>query len=122
MMKVNWAVLVASIERASRTFAVSPAAAFAKGAMCLDPDGSAGTGIWLEQGLEPPGSPQVQKIPDADLTARVGSGKATLTARKGKLGDDKISVRCAMSGPLSKWRRNGSDSHRGGWLRGGEIP
>jgi len=79
-----------------------PALAFAQGsggdifkakcAMCHGPDGSASTGMGKTMGLKPLGSPEVQKMSDADLTALITNGKGKMPAYKGKLSDSDISA------------------------------
>ena len=63
-----------------------------KCAMCHGPDGSASTGMGKSMGLKPLGSPDVQKMSDADLTALIANGKGKMPAFKGKLSDDEISA------------------------------
>jgi cytochrome c6 len=92
-MKVKSLVLVASMALASAAFAADGAAIFkAKCAMCHGADGSASTGMGKSMGLKPLGSPEVQKMSDADLTALVTNGKGKMPAFKGKLSDDEISA------------------------------
>src|ERR1035437_9445704 len=64
----------------------------AKCAMCHGSDGSASTGMGKSMGLKPLGSPEVQKVSDADMTALVTNGKGKMPAFKGKLSDDEISA------------------------------
>src|SRR5450432_1799259 len=64
----------------------------AKCAMCHGADGSASTGMGKSMGLKPLGSPEVQKMSDADMTALVTNGKGKMPASKGKLTDDEISA------------------------------
>ena len=92
-MKIKSLVLVASLALASSAFAADGAAVFkAKCAMCHGADGSASTGMGKSMGLKPLGSPEVQKMSDADLTALVSNGKGKMPAFKGKLSDDEISA------------------------------
>ena len=63
----------------------------AKCAMCHGADGSASTGMGKSMGLKPLGSPEVQKMSDADLTALITNGKGKMPAAKGKLTDAEIS-------------------------------
>ena len=64
----------------------------AKCAMCHGADGSASTGMGKSMGLKPLGSPEVQKMSDADLTALITNGKGKMPAYKGKLSDADISA------------------------------
>ena len=93
-MKIKSLVLVASLAMASFAFAADDGAAVfkAKCAMCHGADGSASTGMGKSMGLKPLGSPEVQKMLDADLTALVTNGKGKMPAYKGKLSDDEISA------------------------------
>src|SRR5208283_2684146 len=61
----------------------------AKCAMCHGADGSASTGMGKSMGLKALGSPEVQKMSDADMTAIIANGK--MPAEKGKLTDAQIS-------------------------------
>ena len=63
----------------------------AKCAMCHGADGSASTGMGKSMGLKPLGSPDVQKMSDADMTALITNGKGKMPAYKGKLTDAQIS-------------------------------
>jgi len=63
----------------------------AKCAMCHGADGSASTGMGKTMGLKPLGSPEVQKMSDADLVALITNGKGKMPAMKGKLTDAQIS-------------------------------
>lgn len=90
-MKMKSLVLVASLALSCSAFAADGAATFkAKCAMCHGADGSASTGMGKSMGLKPLGSPEVQKMSDADLTALVANGKGKMPAFKGKLSDDEI--------------------------------
>jgi mono/diheme cytochrome c family protein len=92
-MKIKSLVLIASLALAGSAFAADGAAIFkAKCAMCHGADGSASTGMGKSMGLKPLGSPEVQKMSDADLTALVTNGKGKMPASKGKLSDDEISA------------------------------
>ena len=62
----------------------------AKCAMCHGADGSASTGMGKTMGLKPLGSPEVQKMSDADLNALITNGKGKMPAMKGKLTDAQI--------------------------------
>lgn len=64
----------------------------AKCAMCHGADGSASTGMGKSMGLKPLGSPEVQKMSDADLTTLITNGKGKMPAYKGKLSDADISA------------------------------
>ena len=64
----------------------------AKCAMCHGADGSASTSMGKSMGLKPLGSPDVQKMSDADLTALITNGKGKMPAYKGKLSDADISA------------------------------
>jgi cytochrome c6 len=63
----------------------------AKCAMCHGADGSASTGMGKSMGLKPLGSPDVQKMSNAELTTVVTDGKGKMPAFKGKLTDAQIS-------------------------------
>jgi cytochrome c6 len=63
----------------------------AKCAMCHGADGSASTGMGKSMGLKALGSPEVQKLSDADMTAIIANGKGKMPAEKGKLTDAQIS-------------------------------
>jgi cytochrome c6 len=63
----------------------------AKCAMCHGADGSASTGMGKSMGLKPLGSPDVQKMSDADMSALIANGKGKMPAMKGKLTDAQIS-------------------------------
>jgi mono/diheme cytochrome c family protein len=63
----------------------------AKCAMCHGADGSGSTSMGKSMGLKPLGSPDVQKMSDADLTALITNGKGKMPAYKGKLTDAQIS-------------------------------
>src|SRR5664279_1942205 len=92
-MKIKSLVLIASLALAGSAFAADGAAIFkAKCAMCHGADGSASTGMGKTMGLKPLGSPEVQKMSDADMTALVTNGKGKMPASKGKLSDDEISA------------------------------
>jgi cytochrome c6 len=93
-MKTKSLVLVACMALASTAFAAADGAAIfkAKCAMCHGADGSASTGMGKSMGLKPLGSPEVQKMSDADMTALVTDGKGKMPAAKGKLTDDEISA------------------------------
>jgi len=92
-MKIKSLVLIASLALAGSAYAADGAAIFkAKCAMCHGADGSASTGMGKSMGLKPLGSPEVQKMSDADLTALVTNGKGKMPASKGKLSDDEISA------------------------------
>jgi cytochrome c6 len=62
----------------------------AKCAMCHGADGSASSGMGKTMGLKPLGSPEVQKMSDADLNALITNGKGKMPAMKGKLTDAQI--------------------------------
>ena len=90
-MRIKSLVLIASLALAGTAFAADGAAVFkAKCAMCHGADGSASTGMGKSMGLKPLGSPEVQKMSDADMTALVTNGKGKMPAFKGKLSDDEI--------------------------------
>ena len=92
-MKIKSLVLIASLALAGSAFGADGAAIFkAKCAMCHGPDGSASTGMGKSMGLKPLGSPEVQKMSEADLTALISNGKGKMPASKGKLSDDEISA------------------------------
>ncbi len=93
-MKIKTLVLVAMSGAGEfRVRAADGAAIFkAKCAMCHGADGSASTGMGKSMGLKPLGSPEVQKMSDADMTAFVTNGKGKMPAFKGKLSDDEISA------------------------------
>jgi|SRR5580704_14340330 cytochrome c6 len=63
----------------------------AKCAMCHGADGSASTGMGKSMGLKALGSPEVQSMSDADMTAIIANGKGKMPASKGKLTDAQIS-------------------------------
>ena len=63
----------------------------AKCAMCHGADGSGSTPMGKSMGLKDLGSPAIQSIPDADLTAAITNGKGKMPAYKGKLTDAQIS-------------------------------
>ena len=63
----------------------------AKCAMCHGADGSASTGMGKSMGLKPLGSPDAQKMSDADMSALIANGKGKMPAMKGKLTDAQIS-------------------------------
>jgi cytochrome c6 len=94
IMKSKSLVLVACLALASTAFAAADGAAIfkAKCAMCHGADGSASTGMGKSMGLKPLGSPEVQKMSDADMTALVTNGKGKMPALKGKLTDEEISA------------------------------
>jgi len=92
-MKIKSLVLIASLALAGSAFGADGAAIFkAKCAMCHGPDGSASTGMGKSMGLKPLGSPEVQKMSEADLIALISNGKGKMPASKGKLTDDEISA------------------------------
>jgi len=92
-MKIKSLVLIASLALAGSAFGADGAAIFkAKCAMCHGPDGSASTGMGKSMGLKPLGSPEVQKMSEADLIALISNGKGKMPASKGKLSDDEISA------------------------------
>lgn len=93
-MKRMSLVLVASLALASTAFAAADGASIfkAKCAMCHGADGSASTGMGKTMGLKSLGSPDVQKMSDADMTALVTNGKGKMPASKGKLTDEEISA------------------------------
>ena len=92
-MKIKSLVLIASLALAGSAFGADGAAIFkATCAMCHGPDGSASTGMGKSMGLKPLGSPEVQKMSEADLIALISNGKGKMPASKGKLSDDEISA------------------------------
>ncbi len=92
-MKIKSLVLVGCLALAGSAFAADGAATFkAKCAMCHGADGSASTGMGKSMGLKALGSPEVQKMSDADMTALVANGKGKMPAFKGKLSDEDISA------------------------------
>lgn len=92
-MKIKSLVLVGCMALASSAFGADGAAVYkAKCAMCHGADGSASSGMGKSMGLKPLGSPEVQKMSDADMTALVANGKGKMPASKGKLTDDEISA------------------------------
>ena len=92
-MIIKSLVLIASLALAGSAFGADGAAIFkAKCAMCHGPDGSASTGMGKSMGLKPLGSPEVQKMSEADLIALISNGKGKMPASKGKLTDDEISA------------------------------
>jgi cytochrome c6 len=92
-MKIKSLVLVGCLVLAGSAFAADGAATFkAKCAMCHGADGSASTGMGKSMGLKPLGSPEVQKMSDADMSALVANGKGKMPAFKGKLSDEDISA------------------------------
>ena len=60
--------------------------------MCHGADGSASSGMGKSMGLKALGSPEVQKMSDADMTTLVTNGKGKMPAYKGKLSDEEISA------------------------------
>jgi cytochrome c6 len=94
IMKSKSLVLVACLALAGTAFAAADGSAIfkAKCAMCHGADGSASTGMGKSMGLKPLGSPEVQKMSDADMTALVTNGKGKMPALKGKLTDEEISA------------------------------
>ncbi len=63
----------------------------AKCAMCHGADGSGATPMGKSMGLKDLGSPAIQGMSDADLTATITNGKGKMPAYKGKLTDAQIS-------------------------------
>ena len=63
----------------------------AKCAMCHGADGSGSTPMGKSMGLKDMGSPAIQSMSDADLTAAITNGKGKMPAYKGKLTDAQIS-------------------------------
>jgi cytochrome c6 len=80
--------------------AASTAAAFAQGsgadtykakcAMCHGPDGLAANAMGKMYKIPPFNSPDVVKVPDADLIATTKNGKGKMPAYAGKLTDPQI--------------------------------
>jgi cytochrome c6 len=62
----------------------------AKCAMCHGADGSGNTPMGKSMGLKDLGSPAVQSMSDADLTALIANGKGKMPGYKGKLTDAQI--------------------------------
>ena len=93
-MKIKSLVLIVCLALASTAFAAADGAALfkAKCAMCHGADGSASSGMGKSMGLKPLGSPDVQKMSDADMTTLIANGKGKMPASKGKLTDDEISA------------------------------
>jgi cytochrome c6 len=59
--------------------------------MCHGADGSGATPMGKSMGLKDLGSPAIQSLSDADLTAAITNGKGKMPAYKGKLTDAQIS-------------------------------
>jgi cytochrome c6 len=93
-MKIKALVLITCITLASTGLAAADGAATykAKCAMCHGADGSASSGMGKSMGLKPLGSPEVQKMSDADMTTIVSGGKGKMPAFKGKLSDEEITA------------------------------
>ena len=91
-MKMKVLVLIACIVLASTGLAAADGAATfkAKCAMCHGADGSASSGMGKSMGLKPLGSPEVQKMSDADMTTLISAGKGKMPGFKGKLSDEEI--------------------------------
>lgn len=91
-MKIRVTVLIACIALASTVLAAADGVATfkAKCAMCHGADGSASSGMGKSMGLKPLGSPEVQKMSDADMTTLISAGKGKMPGFKGKLTDEEI--------------------------------
>ena len=91
-MKRYIMILAAVAVLSSLSWAQDGAALYkSKCAMCHGADGSGSTSMGKSMGLKPLGSPDVQKMSDADLTALITNGKGKMPAYKGKLTDAQIS-------------------------------
>ena len=74
-------------------FAADGAATFkAKCAMCHGADGKGQTPIGKSKNLKDLGSPEVQKLTDAQLTDITTNGKGGMPAYKGKLSTEEIAA------------------------------
>lgn len=104
IVKVAVLLIVLGLVFSTSALAAGPAADTfkAKCAMCHGADGSGNTAMGKKFNLKPLGSPEVQKITDAQLDEIITKGKDKMPAYGGKLSADEIKGLVAFIRTLKK--------------------
>jgi cytochrome c6 len=102
IVKIAVLLVVLGLAFSTSALAGGPETFKAKCAMCHGADGSGDTAMGKKFGLKPLGSPEVQKMTDAQLTDIITKGKDKMPAYSGKLTADEIKGLVAFIRTLKK--------------------